>query len=89
MYFRVKDTPHWPDLAKGRHIMKPENTLWTVARIAAYLGVDRHRIEYLIDARGIKPIARAGIARIFAPADVDRLTHEIAKINADREGGAL
>lgn len=69
--------------------MSTEVTLWTVARIASHLGVDRHRIEYLIDARGIKPIARAGIARIFAPADVDRLAREIVKINAEREGGAL
>lgn len=69
--------------------MSTKVTLWTVARIASHLGVDRHRIEYLIDARGIKPIARAGIARIFAPADVDRLAREIEKINAEREGGAL
>jgi predicted transcriptional regulator len=69
--------------------MNPETTLWTVARIASHLGVDRHRIEYLIDAREIKPIARAGIARIFAPSDVDRLAREIEKIDAEREGGAL
>ena len=69
--------------------MSTETTLWTVARIASHLGVDRHRIEYLIDARGIKPIARAGIARIFAPADADRLRVEIEKINTEREGGAL
>ncbi|MBO6739196.1 MAG: hypothetical protein JJ916_04985 [Phycisphaerales bacterium] len=69
--------------------MSTEVTLWTVARIASHLGVDRHRIEYLIDARGISPIARAGIARIFAPADVDRLAREIEKIDAEREGGAL
>lgn len=69
--------------------MSTEVTLWTVARIASHLGVDRHRIEYLIDAREIKPIARAGIARIFAPVDVDRLAREIEKINAEREGGAL
>lgn len=69
--------------------MNPETTLWTVARIASHLGVDRHRIEYLIEARGITPIARAGIARIFAPADVERLAREIEKINVEREGGAL
>jgi len=69
--------------------MNPETTLWTVARIASHLGVDRHRIEYLIEARGITPIARAGIARIFAPADVERLAREIEKINFEREGGAL
>ncbi|MBO6514563.1 MAG: hypothetical protein JJ974_11420, partial [Phycisphaerales bacterium] len=63
--------------------------LWTVARIAAHLSVDRHRIEYLIESRGIKPIARAGIARIFAPADVDRLTREIRRIDSQRQGGAL
>ena len=69
--------------------MNTENTLWTVARIAAHLSVDRHRIEYLIDSRGIKPIARAGIARIFAPADVERLSREIEKIESHRQGGAL
>ncbi|MGJ8635581.1 MAG: hypothetical protein ACSHX5_01865 [Phycisphaerales bacterium] len=69
--------------------MNSENTLWTVARIAAHLSVDRHRIEYLIDSRGIKPIARAGIARIFAPADVDRLKNEIERIDSQRQGGAL
>lgn len=69
--------------------MNTENTLWTVARIAAHLSVDRHRIEYLIDSRGIKPIARAGIARIFAPADVERLSREIEKIESQRQGGAL
>ncbi len=67
----------------------PEDTLWTVARIAAHLSVDRHRIEYLINARGIQPVARAGIARIFAPADVKRLTREIQKIDSERQGGAL
>lgn len=69
--------------------MNTENTLWTVARIAAHLSVDRHRIEYLIDSREIKPIARAGIARIFSQADVDRLTREIEKIESQRQGGAL
>lgn len=63
--------------------------IWTVARIAAHLGVDRHRIEYLIDARRIKPIARAGIARIFGSGDVERLAREIQKIDAVRRGGAL
>ena len=69
--------------------MSTEVTLWTVARIASHLGVDRHRIEYLIDARGITPIARAGIARIFTPTDVDLLAREIERINTEREGGAL
>jgi hypothetical protein len=69
--------------------MNPETTLWTVARIASSLDVDRHRIEYLIDARGIEPIDRAGVARVFAASDVDRIAREIARIDAERRGGAL
>ena len=74
-----------------------ESTLWTVARIAARAGVARHRVEYVIDSRGISPIGRAGIARIFDARDAEFISHELDRIEADRlktrrapgtEGGA-
>ncbi|MDX9912006.1 MAG: hypothetical protein RBS39_09255 [Phycisphaerales bacterium] len=69
-----------------RRTPESDQTHWTVARIAAHLGVDRHRVEYLIDARGIRPTARVGIARVFASEDVAYLGSELARIAAAREG---
>ena len=64
-------------------------TLWTVARIAEHLDLARHRVEYVIDSRGITPIGRAGIARVFDRRDVDLIAHELRRIEADREGVSL
>lgn len=61
--------------------------LWTVARIAEHLGVGRHRVEYVIDSRGVRPLGRAGIARVFDPRDVELIGHELARIHAQREEG--
>lgn len=70
-------------------------TLWTVATIAERAGVARHRVEYVIDSRGIKPLGRAGIARVFDERDADLIAHELRRIDAahdaidfDAEGGA-
>ncbi|MCH7791343.1 MAG: hypothetical protein IID31_03570 [Planctomycetes bacterium] len=60
--------------------------LWTVARIAQHLKQSRHRVEYVINSRGITPIDRAGIARVFDGRDVDLIAHELRRIEADREG---
>ena len=64
-------------------------SLWTVARIAEHLEVARHRVEYVIDSRGILPLDRAGIARMFGPRDVDLIAHELRRIGADREAVSL
>ncbi len=58
--------------------------LWTVARISEHHGVARHQVEYIIDSRGITPIDRAGIARVFDRHDVDLIGHELRRIEADR-----
>ena len=74
----------------GRSIVATQTeTLWTVARIADHLGVARHRVEYIIDSRGITPIGRAGIARVFDRRHVDRIGDELRGIEADREGASL
>ena len=59
-------------------------TIWTVSRIAGHLGVQPHRVVYIIDSRGIKPIGTAGIARVFDAAAVAQISHEIARIDAER-----
>jgi hypothetical protein len=67
--------------------MSPESeTIWTVARIAEHLGVARHRVEYVIDTRGIRPLGTAGIARVFDPRDVEMVRREMTRIEAEREG---
>ena len=66
--------------------MNTTGTLWTVTRIAAHLRVARHRVEYVVDNRGIRPVARAGIARIYAPSDVERIIQEIRRMDAERGG---
>lgn len=66
--------------------IKTDRRVWTVARIAEQLGVARHRVEYVIESRGITPIDRAGIARLFDQRDVDLITHELRRIDAEREG---
>ncbi len=63
-----------------------DQTLWTVARISEHLGVSRHRVEYVIDTRGIRPIDRAGIARVFETTDVKVIASALARIEAEREG---
>lgn len=63
--------------------------LLTVSEMAERLGVARHRIEYLIDARGIRPAGRVGRTRLYMPRDVERLASELARAADEREGGAL
>jgi hypothetical protein len=58
---------------------KVSNAL-TVGEIARQAGCPIHRIEYIIRSRGINPVQRAGIARVFTPADVDRITGEVKRI---------
>lgn len=66
--------------------MSDNNELWTLSRIAQRLRVERHRIEYLIDSRGIAPVDRAGIVRLFDDNAVARITEELRRSDADRKG---
>jgi DNA-binding transcriptional MerR regulator len=61
----------------------------TVGVIADQLGESIHRIEYIIRARGIRPVGTAGNARVFAEADVERIASELRRIDFEREGAAL
>ena len=67
-------------------MLSDSEPIWTVARIADHLGVARHRVEYVIDTRGIRPLGTAGIARVFDPSDIQLIRHEVARIEAGRGG---
>ncbi len=62
------------------------DVLWTVARIAERIRVPRHRVEYVIDTRGLRPAGRAGSARVFDASDVDLIESIVARMDEDREG---
>jgi len=61
--------------------------LASVGEIARRLGEPVWRIEYLIRARNISPIGRAGNARIFSEEAVSFIASELRRI--DREKGGV
>jgi len=52
----------------------------TLGQIAKELNVPVFKVQYLIKARGIKPIGRAGNIRVFGPEAVKQLRSEIDKM---------
>jgi len=55
-------------------------TLTTVGEIARQTGLPLHRVEYLLHARQIQPIGRAGNARVYDPEVVELVRSEAALI---------
>ena len=64
------------------------NKIWTVTRIAERVKAPRHRVEYIIETRGINPVGTAGIARVFDERDVDRIDRELRRMDEEQGGGA-
>lgn len=56
----------------------------TVGVIAQRLGVPIHRVAYIIRARGIAPVGRAGNARTFAEEQVEQISVELHQIEEAR-----
>jgi hypothetical protein len=52
----------------------------TVGEIARRIDVPLHRVEYLIRARRIAAIGRAGNARVFSESVVQRIAEEVAAV---------
>ena len=55
--------------------------LWTVSEITGYIGTPRHRVEYVIESRGIAFTCKMGNARVYTTKDRDLIASEIAKID--------
>ena len=70
------------------HRQGPTRAL-TVGEIAARLGQPIHRIEYVIESRGLRPTAWAGHARVFAESDLQFIESVLRRMDADREGNSL
>jgi DNA-binding transcriptional MerR regulator len=65
--------------------MSEEPNLPTVGVIAERLGRPIHAISYVIRSRGISPSGRAGNARVFSEAAIQRIASELRRIEKDRE----
>lgn len=65
----------------------PVPTAPTVGEIARRIDQPIHRVEYVIRARGIRPTAIAGNARVFSEADVDRIAAEMRQIDVEKNSG--
>lgn len=64
--------------------MTAQLMLITPGVIADRLGQPLHRVEYVISARRIAPIARAGGIRVFSEQAVARIANELRRIDEDR-----
>jgi len=60
-------------------------TFLTVGEVAKKLGCPIWKVQYLLRARDIKPIGRAGVLRLFAPGIVDVLRKELETIQQRRD----
>ena len=65
--------------------MSPQS-MPTVGVISVELHVPVHRIEYVIRSRDIRPLARAGNARVFSDADVKIIAEELQRIRGRQRG---
>ena len=51
----------------------------TVGEIARQLDVPLHRVEYIIRSRNLRPIGKAGNARVFSAETVRRISAELER----------
>ena len=60
------------------------HALPTVGVIARRLQRPIHRVNYVIDTRGIEPIGKAGHARVFTEGAVEKIAAALESIDANR-----
>lgn len=60
-------------------------SLHTIGQLADMNDVAIHRIEYIVKARNIPHVARAGHYRLFDDAAAARVARELEKVGAERK----
>ena len=60
----------------------------TCGRIAELLSVPTHRVEWIIQSRGITPLCRVGTTRIFVDADLEYIRSELRRRRREAEAEA-
>jgi hypothetical protein len=68
--------------------MTTSQVMLTVGEIARRLGEPVHRIEYILRTRDIRPSGIAGICRVYAEDDVERIAAELRRIDSRKDGVA-
>lgn len=56
----------------------------TIGKIQRRTGATPHQIDYIIKSRRIRPVGRAGNARVFSESDVRRIADELRRIASAR-----
>lgn len=57
--------------------------------IAKAVGRDAATVRHILDSRGIQPIGRAGIVRLFDRSVVERVRDELARVKPRRRREAV
>ena len=84
--FGARCTGLYPMSKLSSNNMSGHCTFPTVGEIARRLNLPLHRVEYVIGARNIQPVGRAGNSRVFSEAAVDRIASECRRMDAERTG---
>lgn len=61
----------------------------SVGAIAKRFGVDVHQVEYVIRARALKSVGRAGNANLYDESTVERIGVELEQVAAKKQAGAV
>lgn len=67
---------------------KESDCMLTIGEIARRVKQPIWRVEYIIRDRRIRPIGRAGNARVFTDSDVAYISSELSRIDAEKGGVA-
>jgi hypothetical protein len=51
--------------------------LFTLTEIARTLGVERHRVDYVVSAYEVEPVRRVGIARLFDRTGLEQVKRSL------------
>lgn len=63
-------------------------SLLTVSEMAKRLGVDRHRVVYVLQRRRVAPFAKAGITAVYLEPTLQLVARELAEIDAKHQRAA-
>lgn len=73
--------------ADSLSVRMPETSkLPTIGSIARRLGVEPHRVRYVLQTRRLMPAGWAGHARVFSEEDVERIREFLVQIDAAKGG---
>jgi len=61
----------------------------TITVLAKRLNINRWQVEYLLQRQQIKPMARAGLVRLYPDGVQDQLTDALVERSGRKEGGVV